>query len=101
MKVREGYFSEQVRNKALEALLPNLSKRQFEVYQVIEKWQPISNERIAEHLHIYPHQVTPRVLELRKLGLVEFASETISTTSKRPVSLWKINPDCSQLSLFN
>ena len=100
MKVREGYYSEQIRNEALQSVLDELSERQKQVYGVILKWQPISNERIAEHLNCYPHQVTPRVLELREMGVVELAGETISQRSKRKVSLWRINPDGKQLNLF-
>ena len=100
MKVREGYYSEQIRNQAFNSILDNLSNRQLQVYQVVEKWQPISNEMIAKHLHIKDHQVTPRVLELRQLGLLEFAGESISSTSQKKVSLWRINPKGNQLNLF-
>ncbi len=98
METREGYYSEQIRNEAFA--LVNLTSRQKEVYEVIRKWQPIDNERIAEHLGVYPHQVTPRVGELRELGLVEFCGEGKSQLSGRKVSLWRINPDGKQLSLF-
>ena len=81
-------------------LLRNIYKLGGFVYNIIVKWQPISNERIAEHLGIYPHQVTPRVYELREMGLVEFAGESISELSKRKVSLWRVNPEGKQLSLF-
>jgi predicted transcriptional regulator len=100
MKTREGYRPEQIRNEALQSILDGLADRQREVYNVILKWHPISNERIAEHIGCHPHQVTPRTLELRELGLVEFAGESISTISNRKVSLWRPNPDGKQLSLF-
>ena len=101
MKTREGYYSEHVRDEALQSILDDLNQRQKSVYHIIEKWQPVSNERIAEHLNLYPHQVTPRVLELREMGVVEFAGEGISNKSSRKVSLWKIKPQPDQLSLFN
>ncbi len=101
MKVREGYNSEQIRNKSLESILDDLGDRQRDVYNIISKWQPISNERIAEHLGVFPHQVTPRVYELREMGIVEFAGESVSTISKRKVSLWRVNPEGKQLSLFS
>jgi predicted HTH transcriptional regulator len=97
MKVREGYYSEQIRNKAFFEV--QLNRRQAEVLNVIRDFQPISNEGIAEILNIFPHQVTPRVLELRKLDIVEFAGETISTYSKRTVSLWRIKAAGKQLTL--
>ena len=98
MKVREGYYSEQIRNAAFAMV--DLTARQKEVLEIIRKWQPISNERIAEHLGVYPHFVTPRVGELRELGLVEFCGVSKSATSGRKVSLWRINPVGMQLSLF-
>jgi predicted transcriptional regulator len=101
MEVREGYYSEQIRDEALQSILDTLGERQKAVYDIIAKWQPISNERIAEHLGVYPHQVTPRTLELRELGLVEFAGDSVSSISNRKISLWKINPDGKQLSLFS
>ena len=98
MKVREGYYSEQIRNEAFA--LVNLTVRQKEVLEVIRKWQPVSNERIAEHLGVYPHQVTPRTGELRELGVIEFCGESKSQLSGRKVSLWRINPEGRQLNLF-
>jgi len=99
LREREGYKPEQVRNKALFSVLDDLSRRQAEVYSIIEKFQPISNESIAKHLNVYPHQVTPRVLELRELGIVEWAGEG-KTLDNRPFSFWKINPNGKQLTLF-
>jgi len=96
--IREGYKSEQVRNEAFAYV--DLNKQQAKVLEVIKKWQPITNERIAEHLNCYPHQVTPRVLELRQLALVEYCGEEVSKTSNRKASLWRLNPHSKQLSLF-
>lgn len=97
MREREGYKPEQIRNKAFAYV--DLSKRQKEVYNIIQKWQPISNESIASHLNLHPHQVTPRVLELRQMGYVTFAGEG-KTADGRPFSFWKINPNGKQLTLF-
>ncbi len=98
MKVREGYYSEQIRNKSFAFV--NLNQRQKEVFEIIAKWQPISNESIADHLNVFPHQITPRVYELRELGMVEFAGEGQSRISNRKISLWRINTNGTQLSLF-
>ena len=101
MKTRSGYYSEAIRNEAFESILDSLNERQRDVLNVIRKWQPISSERIAEHLNIYPHQVTPRVLELREMELIEFAGKSTSDKSKRPVSLWRTKQNASQFSLFS
>ncbi len=98
MKVREGYYSEQVRNKAFEEIQPHLSARQFSVCKIIHQYGPISTEQIASMLRVYPHTLTPRVKELRELGLVEFAGTSISDVSGRTVSLWRTKTE--QLKLF-
>ncbi len=102
MKAREGYYSEQNRNHALNNVLDDLSKRQKAVYDIIKKWQPITNERIADHLNVYPHQVTPRVKELRDMNIVEYCGFEIVKKDDKEYkhSLWRINPDGSQLNLF-
>lgn len=97
VKVREGYYSEQVRNKAFGEVA--LGQRQEEVLNVIRICQPISNEEIADIIGVPPHYVTPRVLELRKFGHVEFFGTSTSPTSKRTVSLWRIKPEGQQLVL--
>ncbi|MCC7158857.1 MAG: hypothetical protein IT281_04905 [Ignavibacteria bacterium] len=94
---REGYRSEQIRNEAFAHV--DLNKMQQKVLDAIDELQPVSNDRIASHLGIFPHQVTPRVLELRQMGIVEFCGETFSGISGRKVSLWRINPNGTQLSL--
>lgn len=98
MKEREGYKSEQIRNEAFAFVKLNTQQRR--VLEVIKKWQPISSEIIAEHLGVFPHVVTPRVLELREMGIITYAGESCSKTSNRKVSLWEINKDGRQLDLF-
>lgn len=98
MREREGWKSEQIRNEAF--FYADINGNQKKVLEAIRMLQPVSNERIAEHLGWYPHQVTPRVLELRQLGYVEWAGESVSAISKRRVSLWRIKQDGKQLSLF-
>ncbi len=96
--MREGYYSEQVRNKAFEEIQPHLSGRQLSVYKIIHRYGPISTEQIASLMKVYPHTLTPRVKELRQLELVEFAGTSVSDVSGRTVSLWRIK--AQQLKLF-
>lgn len=101
MKVREGYYSEQVRNRSFEEIQDDLNDLQQQVYKIVKEHEPIYTEKIAELLHKFPHTVTPRVLELRKLGLVEFAGTGKSSTSGVKVSLWKVTkPGEIQLNLL-
>lgn len=98
MKEREGWKSEQIRNESY--YYTDINTNQKKVLEIIRMLQPVSNERIARQLGWYPHQVTPRVLELRQLGYVEWAGEGVSLTSKKKVSLWRVKPEGKQLGLF-
>lgn len=96
MKEREGYKPEQIRNEAFA--YADINGNQKKVFEIIRMMGPISSETIAQKLGWYPHQVTPRVLELREAGYVIFCGEGRSR-SGRKVSLWKINPSGSQITL--
>jgi aspartate/glutamate racemase len=100
MKAREGYFSEKIRDIAYIEQLDKLGNMQRKVYDVIKKYQPCSTEFIAITLNVYPHQITPRVKELREMGLVYFYDIGQSPTSGKAVSLWKITRIDPQLRLF-
>lgn len=100
MKPREGYYSEQIRNEALQSILDQLNVMQYKVYCVILSQGPCSNEDVAAYLQVPLHTVTPRTLELRQMEIVEFAGESKSINSNRKVSLWRIKPAGKQLNLF-
>jgi len=100
MKVREGYYSEQIRNKSFEEILDILGERQKQVLLILKEYGKLSIEDIARLLDVYPHQVCPRIKELRELQLVEFAGESRSDRSKRKVSLWKLKQLPEQLRLL-
>ncbi|QKJ99911.1 MAG: hypothetical protein HND40_10240 [Ignavibacteriota bacterium] len=90
-KVREGYYSEKLRDIAYAEQLDKLGNMQRKVYDIIKKHGPCSTEYIAITLNCYPHQITPRVKELREMGLVYFYDIGVSPTSGKAVSLWKTN----------
>lgn len=98
MKVREGYYSEQIRDQSLKDTLPGLGGLQQEVYNVIRSEGPVTTQGIARITGRYVHSITARVFELRDLGYVEFAGSTMSPETGRKVSLWKITN--KQLTLF-
>lgn len=100
MKVRDGYYSEKIRNKSFGEILDVLGERQRQVLLTLKDYGPLSNEDIAYLLNIYPHQVCPRIKELRELELVEYAGESTSAISKKKVSLWKLKQLPEQLRLF-
>lgn len=97
MKIREGYYSEQIRNSAFSEIYSKLNEKQKNVFEIIFHNQPIYSEKIANLLGVYPHEISPRVLELRKLGIVEFAKEGKSDISNKKVSLWKIKTSQGEL----
>jgi Mn-dependent DtxR family transcriptional regulator len=87
MKEREGWKPEQIRNEAFA--YAKINQNQKIVLKIIDEYEPITNEGIAVKLGWYPNRVTPRVKELRELGLVEYCGHTI-TVSGRKASLWRI-----------
>lgn len=99
MKYREGIQSERARDKSFEEILGELNTRQLEVINVLLECKEASNEEIAEALKIFPHQVTPRVLELRKKGIVVFSKYGKSETSGKTVSIWQLNKDATQIQI--
>ncbi len=88
---REGFNPEQIRNEAFA--YADINQNQQTVLNIISEKEPITNEQIAKILGWYPHQVTPRVLELRQAGIVEYCGHTISNISRRKASLWRVKQD--------
>jgi len=99
MNKREGYLSERLRNIAYAEQLDKLGNMQRKVYDIIKRYGPCSTEFIAITLNVYPHQITPRVKELREMGLVYFYDIGESPTSGKAVSLWKTTKLDPQLKL--
>lgn len=97
--IRKGYYSEKVRDIAYLEQLDKLGNMQKKVYEVIKKYGPCSTEFIAVTLGVYPHQITPRVLELREMELIYFHDVGQSPTSGKAVSLWKVTKVNPQYSL--
>jgi Mn-dependent DtxR family transcriptional regulator len=87
MKEREGWKAEQIRNEAYA--YSKINQNQKIVLSIIREYEPITNEEIAIKLGWYPNRVTPRVKELRELGIVEYCGYT-TTKSGRKACLWRI-----------
>lgn len=99
MKYREGINSEFARDKSLKEILENLNKRQLEVYNAFIENGAMYAEQVAGILDVFPHQVTPRILELREMGLLKFSRYGKSATSGKTVSMWEINKEATQIKL--
>lgn len=102
MKTRTGYHSELIRELAFEKALNNLSERQSAVFNMIKEFGPITTEKIALLMNVYPDYITGRIIELRdELQLIEYAGSTLSEKSGSKASLWIIKKPEAQLSLFS
>jgi Mn-dependent DtxR family transcriptional regulator len=92
MKYREGIQSERARDKSFK-------ERQKEVFNALMQHGAMCNEQIADILNVFPHQVTPRVLELRRKGIIVFSGYGKSKTSGKTVSIWQVNKETTQIQI--
>lgn len=86
----DDYIAVQNRNESYAAIMPDIGRRQAQVLAVIGSHYAISNAGISEELNLGINQVTPRVKELRELGLVEAAGSVLDEKTSRKVTTWKV-----------
>jgi predicted ArsR family transcriptional regulator len=91
---------------AYDSIRDQLSEKQRKVRRALEKFGPMDNEAIARALEWPINTVTPRIKELRELGIVIEAGYT-TTKSGRKAHLWKLKyeppapkPENKPASLF-
>jgi DNA-binding MarR family transcriptional regulator len=78
---------------AYRALTPNgLGKRQNTVLAFLVRRGPMSNKQIAEATGWPINTITPRVKELRDLGLVQLSTIQYDQHTNRPECVWKVVP---------
>lgn len=77
--------------EAFFSLTPDaLGQRQRTVYELLAKNKPMSNKEIAEILHWPINTITPRVKELRDMGLVvEYGVQKCPKTGRSEI-LWGV-----------
>ena len=78
----------QATSKAAFNTLNNIGQRQTDVLSVIRTFGTACNQKIADHLGVPVNQVTGRVFELRKLGLVAEDHRAIWPATGRTVIWW-------------
>lgn len=66
-----------------------LGKKQNSVLAFIIKHQPVSNKQLSMLMQWPINTITPRVKELRELGLVEAAGYNLDHATNRMEILWK------------
>lgn len=67
-----------------------LSERQNEVYEIIKEFGPISNSDISRKLGLPINSITPRVYELREIGIVIRQGTTKDKLTSMTVIVWGI-----------
>jgi len=76
--------------EAYHSLLPSLSSRQSLVYNVIKMYPGSSNLDLCRIMDIPINSVTPRVKELRELGLVVCIGTKQDRVTKRSCMVWSV-----------
>lgn len=76
--------------EAYKAILPELSDKQQTIFEVIAKHPNMSNHDIARFLNWEINTVTPRVNELREMGVVGYRGDKLDRTTNRNVMMWEI-----------
>lgn len=68
-----------------------VGNKQKEVYMAIERLGEANNKDIARLLGKEINTITPRVVELRSMGLVIWAGDAKDPRTGRKTSYWKIS----------
>jgi len=82
-----------IQNTSLEAfreVLPELGFRQSHIYRILKAIQPATNTQIASASNLPINSVTPRVFELRRMGLVVFDHTATCPITGRNAKFWRI-----------
>jgi len=76
--------------QAYVSVVGGLSRRQDVVYQLFLRYKcPFSNREISKHLGWPINCVTPRVLELRKLGLLKCVGYQVNPQGRSEI-VWGV-----------
>lgn len=82
--------------EAYNDVKPELGIRQTVVFEGLKKLQEATNLEISVNLNIPINQVTPRIFELRQMGLVREKEKRECKISGRKAIAWEI----TKLTLF-
>lgn len=79
---------------------PRIGARQRQVLEAFQKFGPMNNRRVSQVTGLEINAVTPRVHELRKVGLLrEFGRGPDPVTGKTTIVFCAANTD-SQMEMF-
>lgn len=91
-----------IQNTSLEAhdkILKTLGERQKNVMWALTSGGAMCNLQIAEFLERPINSITPRVLELREIGLIEESHKAVSPSGRRAI-YWQVVSKEKQKELF-
>jgi len=72
--------------------LKDLSNRQYQVFETIQLYGPLSNFDISQKLHMPINSVTPRTGELVEKDMVVESHRAVHPITGKRVIFWKVNP---------
>ncbi len=75
---------------AYQGIKTELPRRQRQVRDALATQPDMTNGELAFKLHIAINQITPRVLELRKAGLVEWAQTRPCRMTGKTCHAWRV-----------
>jgi hypothetical protein len=75
---------------AYSQIQPELGDRQRLVLEALRGLKEANNLLVAQRLGLPINQVTPRMLELRNLGVVEQAYTSFCPITKRLTKFWRV-----------
>ena len=76
--------------EAYDVLQPELGRRQQEVYNIIERYREVSISDISRIMQSQTHNITGRLMELRKKGLVFNSGKKVDRITNRKVLKWSV-----------
>jgi hypothetical protein len=68
----------------------DLGDRQAEVFRKLQKNGPLSIRELSEALNWPSHCITGRLMEVRKMGAVDYVGDKYDNVTNRRVSLWGV-----------
>ena len=74
--------------EAFRGITPCLGRRQREVYDTLKSIGPADNLTLSRALRLPINSVTPRVLELRELGLIGLEGVRVGVLGRK-VNFWR------------
>ena len=86
-----GGYDYQTSLEAWLEIQPNISGRRKQVFLALYELREATNMEIAKHLGWSINRVTPRVLELREMGVVEQSCIRQCDVTKNNARAWKIS----------